>query len=191
MSADHLFWIDNSTLAVATYGRGMWKTLIASSAPSVVPQTGWWWNPNEGGRGFTIEQRGSNLFMATYLYEISGRTTWFGVGPAAISGGTFTGPLTSYAFGQTLTGAYKTRSIVGSGGNITVSFSSATQGTISWPGGIIPIQRYNFGPGGAGAAQHVGTPEAGWWWAPSEGGRGYSIEVHPDGRQVAIQRYRF
>ncbi len=28
------------------------------------PQTGWWWNPAEDGRGFSLEVRGNNLFFA-------------------------------------------------------------------------------------------------------------------------------
>ncbi|NJD88884.1 MAG: hypothetical protein FIB05_12850, partial [Betaproteobacteria bacterium] len=41
------------------------------------PQTGWWWNQAEDGRGYTIESTGSKIFFAAYLYDISGRSTWY------------------------------------------------------------------------------------------------------------------
>ncbi|NJD87773.1 MAG: hypothetical protein FIB05_07150, partial [Betaproteobacteria bacterium] len=41
------------------------------------PQTGWWWNAAEDGRGYTIESTGSKIFFAAYLYDISGRSTWY------------------------------------------------------------------------------------------------------------------
>ena len=43
--------------------------------------------PREGGRGFSIEAAGSNLFFATYLYDVSGRSTWHvAAGPTSLDG---------------------------------------------------------------------------------------------------------
>ena len=142
-----------------------------------IPAAGFWWNPNEGGRGFTIEALAGKVFMASFLYDSSGRTTWYGAGPGAMSGPAFAGVLTSYSGGQTLTGSYKAPVPLGPAGNVSISFTSASRAVMSWPGGILPLERYDFGPGGSGAAQAPGTPEAGWWWAPSEGGRGYTLEI--------------
>ena len=144
---------------------------------AITPQSGYWWNPAEPGRWFNIEKKGSNLFMATFLYDVSGRTTWYGVGPGAMNGNTYTGTIDSYSGGQTLTGAYKSPTVLGPSGSFSITFTSSTQGSITWPGGTVPIQRYDFGPGGAAGTQAAGTPETGWWWAPTEGGRGYAIEV--------------
>ena len=30
------------------------------------PQTGWWWNPVEGGRGYSIETQGNHIFFAAF-----------------------------------------------------------------------------------------------------------------------------
>ncbi len=161
----------------------LWFTEYATSrigritTGAVIPQTGYWWNLAEGGRGFSIEQRGGNLFMGAFLYDISGRATWYGIGPGAMNGATYTGQLTSYAKGQTLNGAYKPPSVTGSAGSFSVTFNSPTQATIIWPGGTELIQRYYFGNSGPVTVAQSGMPEAGWWWAPSEGGRGYAIEV--------------
>jgi hypothetical protein len=144
----------------------------------VVPATGYWFNPAEQGRGYVIEQQGNNLFMAAFLYDASGRATWYSVGPGAIAASTYSGTLVSYGGGQSLTGAYQTPSITNpSAGAVTVSFSSQTQGTLAWPEGTIPIQRFDFGPGGSGATQPAGTPQTGFWYAPTEPGSGYSIEI--------------
>jgi hypothetical protein len=150
---------------------------LAQAVGAVVPQAGYWFNPAETGRGFVIEQQGNDFFMASFLYDVSGRATWYGIGPGSIAGSTYTGTLVSFGGGQTLTGAYHAPTVTGSGGAMTISFSSSSQGTLTWPEGTIPIQRFDFGPGGAAATQPAGTPQTGFWWAPTESGRGYSIEV--------------
>ncbi|MEE9345008.1 MAG: hypothetical protein V3U88_05320 [Methylococcales bacterium] len=39
------------------------------------PDTGWWWNANESGRGFSIEKQADKIFLAAYLYDDSGNPT--------------------------------------------------------------------------------------------------------------------
>ncbi|HEX4779130.1 MAG TPA: hypothetical protein VH301_00155, partial [Usitatibacter sp.] len=54
------------------------------------PQTGWWWNPAEPGRGFSIEAKGNNLFFAAFHYDPSGRATWnVSPGPTSLGGSLF------------------------------------------------------------------------------------------------------
>jgi hypothetical protein len=57
-------------------------------------------------------------------------------------------------------------------------------GTITWPGGTIPIQRLDFGAGTAAF-----QPLNGWWWNEAESGRGYSIEVQGDSLFVVAFMY--
>ncbi|MCU6434920.1 hypothetical protein LPB67_14175 [Undibacterium sp. Jales W-56] len=144
-----------------------------------IPQTGWWWNPTEGGRGFTIEIANNKMFFAGYLYDQTGRATWYASGPTAMtSDSVYIGNLIAYQGGQTLTGNYKTASLInGSQGNLTITFSDNTHGTLMWPGGTISIERFNIVPGGVNAEVPANTPEAGWWWNPDEGGRGFSVEI--------------
>jgi Big-like domain-containing protein len=161
----------------ANNASGFSALLTQTVSGTAVPQTGLWWNPAEGGRGYTIEQRGNNLFMAAYLYDASGRSTWYGLGPGPISNGTFAGSLEAFSGGQTLTGAFQQAQAAAPGGFATVTFTSATQGTLTWPEGTIPIEKFDFGPGGSAATQPAGTPQPGWWLALTEPGRGYSIEI--------------
>jgi hypothetical protein len=70
------------------------------------PQTGWWWNPAEGGRGFTIEARGNLLFMAAFHYDTRGRATWnYAGGPMALDGSLFTSDFLRPRDGRRLPGA--------------------------------------------------------------------------------------
>lgn len=160
-------------------------------APAVIPQTGYWWNPAEGGRGFTIEQNGSsgNVFFATYLYVADGNPVWYAAGPAPMTGSTFSAPLTLYTGGQTLTGAYQQATQGASPGNVSITFSDASDGMLTWPGGTIPIQRYQFTPGGLGSPPTATQPQTGYWWNAAEGGRGYTIEVQNNIAFVAAYMY--
>ena len=41
------------------------------------PEGGWWWNPNESGRGFFLEWQGGELFIAGYMYDDNGQPIWY------------------------------------------------------------------------------------------------------------------
>ena len=140
------------------------------------PQTGWWWNPLEGGRGFSIEAQGNNLFFAAFHYDATGRATWnVSPGPVSLGGSYFASDLYNVTDGQTLGGAYRAPNAAKAGA-ITLAFSDATHGTMTWPGGSVPIERMNLVPGGLAAAPQANQPETGWWWNPQESGRGFFIE---------------
>jgi hypothetical protein len=86
------------------------------------PQTGWWWNTAEGGRGYSIEVAGRHVFFASYLYDVSGRATWLvASGNTSLDGSLYTGNLEAYAQGQTLGGAYRGPSPATNAGAITLA----------------------------------------------------------------------
>ncbi len=148
------------------------------ASTSVSPQTGWWWNPSESGRGFTIEVRGNNLFMAGYLYAAdTGQATWFVSGGSMSNSSTYQGTMTTYGHGQTLTGAYIAPAPTANIGTIALKFTDATHGTITWPGGTIPIERFNIVANGVNAPRATFQPETGWWWNANENGRGFALEI--------------
>lgn len=136
------------------------------------PQVGWWWNPAESGRGFFIESQGGIFYMAAYVYADDGRARWLVAGGPNADPNHFSGRLSEYGNGQTLFGTYAAPSAPVDVGAITVDFSDDTHGTLTWPGGVVPIEREIFGTGPA-----TYQPESGWWWNPAESGSGYSIEV--------------
>lgn len=151
-------------------------SLFAASAAQAQIQSGWWYNPNEGGRGYFIETQGSTLYMAAFLYATGGRATWLS-SSGTFDGTTYQGSLTAYADGQTLTGTYVPASQTPSPGDITIVFSDASHATLTWPEGVIPIERYPIIPGGLNSTTPAGAPITGWYWNPAEGGRGYAYEV--------------
>ena len=187
---DELFWMDSTSLVAVTHGRGMYRaTGNGGGSATVSPQSGIWWNPAEGGRGFSIEKKGNNLFMAAYLYDVSGRSDWYGAGPSAMNGASFTAPLSTYSGGQTLTGAYKSPTQGTSPGNLSVTFTDSTHGSLTWPGGTIPIERYAFVTNGLNLPPTASQPETGWWWNANEGGRGFSVEVQNGTAFIATYMY--
>ena len=141
------------------------------------PQTGWWWNPLEDGRGFSIEVHGNNLFFASFLYDISGRATWVvSSGPASLDGSFYSGSLFSARGGQTLGGPYAGFPAVVPEGDMTLVFVDGSHGTLLWPGGSVPIERFDVVPNGLSLPPAANTPESGWWWNPDESGRGFFLE---------------
>ena len=141
------------------------------------PQKGWWWNPAEDGRGFSVEVRGNNLFFASFLYDVSGRSTWYvSTGPVSLDGSFYSGDLLAARGGQTLGGAYPGFPTLTSQGNVTLAFSSGTTGTMIWPGGTVPIQRFNIVNNGVSLGPAANLPESGWWWNENEPGRGFFME---------------
>ena len=141
------------------------------------PQTGWWWNAAQDGRGFGIEVRGNTMFMSGYLYDDTGRATWVvSAGPTALDGSFFNNTLYHVSNGQTLTGTYKAPAPVTLDGQITLSFTDARNGTLIWPGGSIPIVRFDDVVGSGNGITPSFVPENGWWWNESESGRGFFME---------------
>jgi hypothetical protein len=142
------------------------------------PETGWWWNPTEGGRGYSVEVRGNNIFFAAFHYDVSGRSTWHvATGPTSLDGSLYSNqPLYAASGGQTLGGAYGGKPQVLEIGKITLAFADKRSGTMIWPGGVVPIERFNIVPNGLAAAPRPGQPENGWWWNPEEDGRGFFME---------------
>ena len=161
-----------------------------ASAVLAAPQTGWWWNPAEGGRGYSIETSGNRLFFAAYLYDLSGRATWtIAAGNTSLEGSLYQGRLEGYAGGQSLNGMYRPPGPVDYLGDITLAFNDASHGTLIWPGGSVPIERFDILPNGLNTSPHANQPENGWWWNPSESGRGFFLEWQ--GSQLFMAAYMY
>jgi hypothetical protein len=175
------FYVGYGTSASAMIATGVNRA--AATIPGSVlcqpqpPQTGWWWNPAEGGRGYSIEVQGNHVFFAAFHYDVSGRATWnVASGNVSIDGSLFTGDFLGISGGQTLGGPYTGFPRVSTVGPISLSFSDAAHGTMVWPGGTVAIERQPLVPGGLEAEPQANLPENGWWWNPNESGRGFFIE---------------
>ncbi|MBL8689748.1 MAG: hypothetical protein JNL04_11645 [Rhodospirillaceae bacterium] len=153
-------------------------------------QTGWWWSSSLPGTGFGIEQSGSNLFIGAYLYDTDGTAVWY-TSIGTISGNVFSGNLVEYQSGQTLSGTYRAPEVRRTIGTVSITFSSSTAGTLTWPGGTIAIERFDIVSGGVVAGSASGDPEKGWWWSSSESGRGYFIETQGSSRAIFMAAYMY
>lgn len=115
-------------------------------ARSGQPEVGWWWNPQEGGRGFFIEYQGDSAAIAGYMYEDSGSAVWYYTLLQAPSVTSYTGSWTQYANGQTLTGAFKAPTLVnGNVAPVSIQFTSPTTATMTLPNGrTTQLVRFRF-----------------------------------------------
>jgi hypothetical protein len=161
-------------------------------------QTGYWWNPNEPGRGYYVEQQGNALYFAAFMYANSGEATWYQstgalVNTTAATGAfcNFTNVLNAYANGQTFGGANVTPSTPTVVGNITIGFFDATHASINWGQGTAAtdIQRFPIVTNGLASPATGAQPQAGIWWNPSEPGRGYTLEVQANQLYYAAFMY--
>jgi hypothetical protein len=188
------FYVGYGTSGPAMINGGINQS-VATVPGSIVcqpsrPQTGWWWNPREDGRGFSLEVSGNNMFFAAFLYDISGRSTWYvSTGPVSLDGSYYAGDLFSASGGQTLGGAYPGFPRLATVGTMAVTFNTATQGTLVWPGGTVPIERFNIVPNGLNLPPVAGQPESGWWWNEQEAGRGFFMEWQGGNLDIAGYMY--
>ena len=159
--------------------------MLGASLLHAAPQTGWWWNPNEAGRGFFLEVQGPRMFMAGYFYAQDGRATWLASNDPMPDPNFYQGRLLSFRNGQSLVGSYRAPEAAVDAGGVTIRFTDDSHGTLSWAGGAFPIERYRYQRGANAAFQ----PFTGWWWNPDESGRGFSIEMQGDHMFIGAYMY--
>lgn len=131
--------------------------LLAAPAHAFTPESGWWWNPDEDGRGFNIEIQNNTVLIATYVYEQNGRPVWYlaqgtlrGYGGGGEPTPFVHGELGRYEGGQCIGCPYMGRpdGDVDFAGPIRIDFTSRTTGRITWRDeSTTPIQRHNFALG--------------------------------------------
>jgi hypothetical protein len=176
------FYLGYGTSASAMLDNGINRSAATAPGAAVCkpepPETGWWWNIAEGGRGYSVEVQGHNIFFAAFHYDVSGRSTWHvATGPTSLDGSLYSNkPLYAASGGQTLAGPYRGKPTVTEIGKITLAFADKRTGTMIWPGGVVPIERFNIVANGINAVPKANQPETGWWWNPEEDGRGFFME---------------
>jgi hypothetical protein len=101
------------------------------AAAAFQPRTGWWWNPDESGRGFSIEVQGDHMFIGAYMYDDAGKPVWYVADALMQSPTHFSAPLLLFANGQTMAGSYHAPTPPAFVGTITVDFSAPDQATVT------------------------------------------------------------
>jgi hypothetical protein len=104
------------------------------------PVTGLWWNPNESGSGYNLQVQHGVLVMTMFSYTTGGDPLWYlAVGPLVNSGTgvTATGSLDKARGGQCASCTYRMPIVMGSDGNMTITFASPSMATVRLPGGRV------------------------------------------------------
>lgn len=109
------------------------------------PETGWWWNADESGRGFFIEMQGNTLFLAGYMYDSAGHAVWY-IASGAAADLSLETSWSEYAYGQTLTGPYQAAQLKSNAvGLLNLVFSSPQKAVLKLPGeGAVALKRFEF-----------------------------------------------
>lgn len=158
---------------------------------ALTPQNGFWADPNvAGGRSIVIEVVAATgeLFASTLVYDDTGRAIWYVINTVP-STAVPQGQLQQFVGGQALNGNFRTGTYLGSAGTATFDFTSTTTGTVTLPGGVMNIQRYNLITNGVSTGPAAGAPANGWWYSSAESGRGYFIESQGGTMMVAALEY--
>jgi hypothetical protein len=69
--------------------------------------SGWWWNADESGRGYSLELQGDKLFIVGFMYDDAGRPVWYYTAGSMTDSVTYHGDVYQFADGQTMGGPYK------------------------------------------------------------------------------------
>lgn len=163
----------------------------AFDAQAYTPASGFWLSPTESGTGIAIEIEDKTLFMAAYVFDAQGRSTWFtsaGNLTPSVSGGAtyynvYNGSLTGFANGQTIGGPYFFPQILNNaGGPVQIVFNpnDETRATLTWGGRTLPIERLDY-YGGFGEADKEIQRMIGEW--------SVVVDLHSRGGDYAFYPY--
>jgi N-acetylmuramoyl-L-alanine amidase len=114
--------------------------------PTNIDFTDIWWNPNESGWGVSMTHQHSNIFIAWYTYDESGRAKWYVSSGCKLTNATITasctGDLYSVTGGSPLTAPWVAgRTVPKPEGSITLQFSDASNALMTYTIGGKPYAR--------------------------------------------------
>ena len=134
---------------------------LPSSSTAVQPEVGWFYNPNEGGRGYAIEVQNGRLFMAMFHYNDDGSPTWHAV-DGNIESGVVSNHFQQFAGGQSLTSGYRSPGSPANVGSYTLSFRNPCAGQLQLAGAApVPVRRFVIGGGSQPAGSECRSAAAG------------------------------
>lgn len=133
---------------------------VAPAVTGLQPETGIYWNPDQSGRGYTLEMIGNSASLTMFHYDNQGEPTWHLV-VAPLYSGAFSGGFLRYGGGQTLDGPYRAPLLPQLDGALAASVQQPCTASIWLPTmGTLPIRRFAFGSLPAGAECRTGARTA-------------------------------
>ncbi|TWO70964.1 hypothetical protein FN976_11600 [Caenimonas sedimenti] len=118
---------------------------LATPVAGLQPETGIYWNPDQSGRGYTVEALGDTLTVTMFHYDERGEPTWhLAAGPMRAGG--FNAGFMRYSGGQTLDGPYRAPAQPLLQGALGASFVHACSANLWLPGmDSLAVRRFSFG----------------------------------------------
>ncbi len=120
--------------------------LSCGAAHAFTPESGFWWNPNEAGRGYNIEIQDNVLALSVYAFANGGAATWYTSAGTLQGNARYTGQLDAFTGGQCLSCNYNgfPATQTGAGGPVSIVFNTETTATMTIGGRTFNIERQNF-----------------------------------------------
>ena len=136
------------TLSSGGTGTKTFHRFMDDIAPGVEDSrslTGWWMDPQQNGVGVFIEAQGGGIYMAWYFYGEGGGPHWWASGNVFTeSDTTYEGAFDEWKNGQCLCGPPAVPEGPAHPGNVTVEFLGSSNATLTWTGGQLNLQRFEF-----------------------------------------------
>jgi V8-like Glu-specific endopeptidase len=120
----------------------------AAGTGAGMPETGWYWNPDEGGRGYFVEVQRDQAFIGTFMYRADGAPTWYyfstTVVPTGGDGSQVQSMLGGCTGGQTLADVARVPVCQPMNQSVTVIFPTRSTAELVFSNGhAAPLLRYS------------------------------------------------
>lgn len=122
---------------------------VAAGPASGMPETGWYWNAAEGGRGYFIEAQRDQIFFGGFMYRADGQPVWYYFSAQAVAnaagGVTIQSPLNLCAGGQPVSDAAHVPTCASTGQSVALVFTNPFTATLMLPDGrAISLARFTL-----------------------------------------------
>ena len=133
---------------IARIGITALLSFLTTLAHAALPESGWYWNATESGRGFNLEIQDNALFMAAFAYRADGSAVWYVTGGPMSSDRSYSGDLYETSGGQCFGCGYRPASLLPVG-RASITFTSERSANISLLGSTIAVVRQDWSSSGA------------------------------------------
>lgn len=110
------------------------------------PESGWWWNASEGGRGYSIEIQDNQVFFAAYSYDSNKQPVWY-YSSGTLSGDSFYSGRVVKAVNGACFGCAEGAPQSIDVGSMSISFNGEKDATLNILGFTTQITRFDFANG--------------------------------------------
>jgi len=123
----------------------LFAVVLARPAQAFTPENGFYWNPDEPNRGYTLEIQDNFLFLIIYVYNPDGSATWY-TAQGLMQGNTlFNGTLDATTGGPCIGCPFTPATTeINAAGPITIEFDTEIAANLTWSAGTFRIERFDY-----------------------------------------------